>query len=72
MFKKIEISYTQATEEKERLKRITEILSEGVYAYLKKNGLLKEDSERTESIKRLLEKTTEVDTHVEEIEREEF
>ena len=68
---KIKVSYTEATEEKERLNRITEILSEGVYVYLKKSGFLREDLERRERIKGLLEKTKKVGTQTEEeIERE--
>lgn len=71
MFKRVEFAYTEATEEKERLKRIAEILSEGVYAYLKKSGLLREDLDRTEMIKRLLEETKVLgDKAKEEIERE--
>ena len=66
MFKKIELSYTEATERKERLKRITGILSEGVYAYLKKNGLLRENSERTKRINCILEKAKEVGNQAEE------
>lgn len=60
MFKKVEVSYTERADDGERLKRITEILAEGVYAYLKTSGLLREDIERTEKIKRLLEKAKEV------------
>lgn len=71
MINKIEVSYTEATEEKERLKSITEIISEGVYIYLKKSGLLKENSERTEKIKCILEKAKEVGNQAEEeIEKE--
>ena len=61
MFKNVETSYRKVAEEKQRLKRISEILSEGVYSYLKKKGLLRDDSGRTEKIKTLMEKT-EVDT----------
>ncbi len=56
MFKKVEVSYTEKADDRERQKRITEILAEGVYVYLKKNGLLREDIERAERIKKLLEK----------------
>lgn len=66
MFKKIEVSYTERADDGERLKRITEILAEGVYAYLKTSGLLREDIERTERIKRLLEKAKEVGNQAEE------
>lgn len=66
MFKKVEVSYTERADDGERLKRITEILAEGVYAYLKMSGLLREDIERTERIKRLLEKAKEVGNQAEE------
>lgn len=66
MFKKVEVSYTERTDDKERLKRIAEILADGVYVYLKKSGLLREDMERTERIKRLLEKAKEVGNQAEE------
>lgn len=66
MFKKVEVSYTERTDNEERLKRITEILAEGVYTYLKTLGLLREDIERTERIKRLLEKAKEVGNQEEE------
>lgn len=66
MFKKIEVSYTERADDGERLKRITEILAEGVYAYLKTSGLLREDIERTERIKRRLEKAKEVGNQAEE------
>jgi len=71
VFKKVEVSYTERADDGERLKRITEILAEGVYAYLKTSGLLREDIERTKRIKRLLEKAKEVGNQAEEeIERE--
>jgi len=66
VFKKVEVSYTERTDDKERLKRIAEILADGVYVYLKKSGLLREDMERTERIKRLLEKAKEVGNQAEE------
>ena len=66
MFKKVEVSYTERADDKERLKRITEILTEGVYAYLKKSGHLREDIERTERIKSLLEKAKDVGNQAEE------
>jgi len=66
VFKKVEVSYTERADDGERLKRITEILAEGVYAYLKTSGLLREDIERTEKIKRLLEKAKEVGNQAEE------
>ena len=47
VMKKVKVSYTEGTDETERLKRVTEILTEGVYSYLKKEGLLREDIERS-------------------------
>jgi protein involved in temperature-dependent protein secretion len=64
--KKVEVSYTERADDGERLKRITEILAEGVYGYLKTSGLLREDIERTERIKRLVEKAKEVGNQAEE------
>ena len=55
--KKIEFSYKEAPNEDERLEKIIDLLSEGVYAYLKKQGLLKKDPIQSERIKELLEKT---------------
>ena len=52
---KIEISYLQVNKEKDRLNKISEILSEGVYIYLKKKGLLKENPEQKMKIKKLLD-----------------
>jgi predicted RNA-binding protein with EMAP domain len=66
VFKKVEVSYTERTDDGEKLKRITEILAEGVYAYLKTSGLLREDIQRTERMKRLLEKVKEVVNQAEE------
>lgn len=70
---KIEISYSEVENENERQKKIIDILSEGVYAYLKKSGLLKEDSKQTEKIKKVLEETQKIEDQVrEEIEEEKF
>jgi len=63
MSKKIEVSYVEAPNEKERIEKITEILSEGVYAYLKKQGLLRKDTSQSEKTKLLLEKTRLITEH---------
>jgi len=52
---KIEISYLQVNKEKDRLNKISEILSEGVYKYLKERGLLRENLEQKVKIKKLLD-----------------
>lgn len=55
MSKKVEVSYVQEIDEK-GLRRIAEILSDGIYTYLRKSGLLRENPERTEVMKVLLER----------------
>jgi len=47
---KVEVSYRPGADEDERLRQVVQILSEGVYAYLKRRGLLKEGSGRAESV----------------------
>lgn len=64
MSMEIEVVYTEKPNDKERLKRIAEILSEGVYAYLKKNELLK--IARTERTKGTLCMVTEMEDQVAE------
>lgn len=59
MFKKIEVSCIEKTENGENLKKITEILADGVYEYLKKNGYLREDTERAARIRTVLERAKE-------------
>lgn len=49
MVKKIEVFYAETTNDNERLKDVAEILSEGVYAHLKKNGFLKDNSRKVNS-----------------------
>jgi hypothetical protein len=44
--------------------RIAEILAEGVYSYLKENGLLKEDFKKSQKIQELLEKTKRIDAPI--------
>ena len=63
MSKRIEISLVEVPNEEEWRKKITEILSEGIYAYLKNQGLLRENSTRSEKIKLLLEKTKKISNY---------
>lgn len=60
MLGKIDFSYTGEHKEDERREKIIEILSQGVYAYLKKKGLLKDKPGRSKKIKLLLDKTKEM------------
>ena len=64
MSKRVEISYVATIDDKERQVRLAEILTEGVYSYLKGSGLLKKDFEKCEKIEEVLEKTKGVDTPI--------
>jgi hypothetical protein len=44
VFRKVEILCVEETEEEGKLKRVTEILSKGVYAYLKHKGSVRKQS----------------------------
>ncbi len=55
------------TIENERVRRIAEILSEGVYAYLKQNGFLRDNPEQTDREGNFLEGTEKVQYRVEEM-----
>lgn len=60
MSKEIEISFVEHPEENERTDKITQILSDGIYTFLKKNGFLKENPALTKKANALLEKTREI------------
>jgi len=68
MPRKIEISYVESPNEKERIEKITEIISEAVYTYLKKQGLLREDPNKSEKLKSLLKEIKEISNNDEESE----
>jgi len=57
MTKKIEITYIPIKDKAKWAKAFVDILSDGLYAYLKDQGLLKEPSERKKRVEALLEKT---------------
>lgn len=54
------VDTTHHTDNSDRNCRITEILADGVYEYMKNNGLLKADSKRNEAITRLLDQNRRV------------
>jgi len=62
--KQVEISYISVVDEKERQKKLSEILTEGFYSYLKEKGLLKKDLKKELKIKELLEKAKGKDTPI--------
>jgi len=57
MKKKIEISYIPIKDKAQWDKAFIDILSDGLYEYLKDQGLLKEDLERKKRVEALLDKT---------------
>lgn len=70
MSKQVEVSYVSVVDEKERQVKLAEILTEGVYSYLKGNGLLKKDFKKEQKIQELLEKTKGTDTPIDNEEME--
>lgn len=72
MKKEDENDRVQLASETERRNKIAEILAEGVYSYLKKNGFLKGDFGREGRIVQLLEKTKKVGTQFDDSDFEEF
>ena len=44
VLRRVEVSYAEATEEEEKLKKVAEILSGAVYAYLKHKSLVRKQS----------------------------
>jgi len=57
MKKKIEISYIPIKDKARWDEAFIDILSDGLYEYLKNQGLLKEDPERKRRVEALLNKT---------------
>jgi len=57
MAKKIEISYIPIEDEAKWTEAFIDILSDGLYEYLKDQGLLKEHPERKKRVEALLERT---------------
>jgi len=55
--REIEITYITGSESGENNERILEILSDGVYTYLRDNGLLKDELNQADEVKTILEKT---------------
>ena len=51
---KVAISFTEPENEEEQKEKVTDILSDGLYAYLKKSGHLKKDRSLTHKVERVL------------------
>lgn len=57
---KVEVEYIDSPDEAERIRKVAKILAEGVYAYLKKEGLLRIDPQRKEKVREAMDKAREI------------
>jgi len=57
---KVEVEYIEVTDEEERIQKVAKILAQGVYAYLKKEGLLKIDPQHKEKVREAMDKAREI------------
>jgi hypothetical protein len=57
---KVEVEYVESPDDAERIKKVAKILAEGVYAYLKKEGVLRIDPKRKEKIREAMDKAREI------------
>ena len=57
---KIEVEYVDSPDEAERIKKVAKILAEGVYSYLKKEGLLRVDPKRHEKVRQAIDNAREI------------
>jgi hypothetical protein len=67
--RRIEVSYVEP-DEGGSPKRLSSILADGVFGYLKGRGLLRQDAQRAERVERLLHKAKELAGLREELETE--
>ena len=54
MSKTIEVQYTAVSDEKDRQEKLIEILTEGIYDFLREEGLLRKDSAKEQKVTELL------------------
>ncbi len=57
---KVEVEYVDSPDEAERIKKVAKILAEGVYNYLKKEGLLRVDPKRHEKVRQAIDNAREI------------
>lgn len=57
---KVEIEFIEVADETERIKKVSRILSAGVYAYLKTEGLLRINPQRGETVRKAIDKAREI------------
>jgi len=57
---KMEVEYIEVADEEERIQKVAKILAQGVYSYLKKEGLLRIDPNRKEKVREAMDKAREL------------
>ena len=57
---KIDFKYEETQNEEERIRKVSDILAQGIYNQLKKEGLLRINHKRKEKIQELIDKTREI------------
>ena len=57
---KVELEYLETPNETERIRKIAKILAQGVYTYLKDEGLLRIDPNRKEKVRKAMDKAREI------------
>ena len=57
---KVEVEYIEVADEEERIQKVAKILAQGVYSYLKKEGLLRIDPNRKEKVREAMDKAREL------------
>ena len=57
---KVEFEYIESPDETERIRKIAKILAQGVYTYLKDEGLLRIDPNRKEKVHKAMDKAREI------------
>ena len=57
---KVEVEYVESPDDADRIKKVSKILAEGVYTYLKKEGLLRIDPKRHEKVRQAIDNAREI------------
>lgn len=57
---KVEVEYIDCPDEAVRMNKAAKILASGVYAYLKKEGILRIDPKRKEKVREAMDKAREI------------
>lgn len=57
---KVAVEFIETPDEPERMKKVAKILADGVYTYLKKEGVLRIDPKRKEKVREAMDKAREI------------